>query len=1752
MRKTFLARRCVAALLTLALVISLAPAVFAVDPTITVSPPSGIELEQGGTETLTATVTTNPGETASVTWTSSDNAIATVSGSGMTATVRGVKTGTAGITATATVTTTDATSGATTTKTGTATVSVTVLPKVTLSKSSSNLDIGKTEALKAYVDGKETSTGITWSSDDETVATVKTDGTVTAVGGGTARITATYADAGITVVSSPYTVTVKPLEITVEPSDVSFIAGIPQKMKARVNYDRNALGGRWKFKWSKGVTVTKGNYDGRECAFTVVADQEIDISQWFEVCYYYTIDSKTYTKTVLVDNLGVKFPEIKFDPESINLALGGEQKLTASLVGAEMADPEWAWSVTRGENTVVTIEENQNDKGIVTVKAVGRGEAHIRVAYKSESKEVTNKTCIVTVKPFEAPTVTITPTPGGEELTEGQELTLKAAANPEMTGGWEWTVEPANPDAIEYDSTNMKTDTLKITATEYSKDHKNDITVTAKFKLTGSAAAGAAAADEKNEYTATYRFLVKEADYTLELDKTSLDFDLLKANHQYVTATLTKGGKAQGGKKIIFDKEVKDDDGNIIARVEGNDTTDASGQVALKVTPVGTGSGDFEIRYDLDQTGGFTPSVKKTCKVTVTGPSIRVNPPTLELNTYEKNMAELNAVLTGAGAVDSRNIKWVALKEDGITPSDVVRITYDQGGLCRIEAIKDGKAIVKASYELKGEVSGTISAECAVTVGTYSLTINPSGEVRKEPGETTTVSATVKKIGLNDVTVPNHEKNLSWQISDGTIARFDTASGPLQKNGVRQVKVVGVPGKTGTVTVTARWEYKGNSAEEALTIVFGAPEPESLNFTVSPSTLTLEGGAEGKLSASKPTIKWKDGKTRPAPADFAPTFAWKSSDPKVATVDKDGKVTAISAGEAVITATAKATVNGVEITGEKTAKVTVTVSTKVKSIKITKPSNGSMSMEAGTRETVTVVVDPEGTPYAWTSSDEKVARVEGNTVIAVKPGKATLTVTAGGQSAKLEVTVNGLDQLQDEITVIEGKSVDVGTLFKAYGAAEGKTPTYSPQDPNIASYNSGRIMGNSVGSTSITASVGTYRISFKVNVVADETSTISLPTMYTQTQKTLPFRDFLDRFRAQADGALTHIVGLSVDPAKGTLYYNYSANGESGSGVGAGSYYLSPGTGQRGIAEVTFVPRMNYSGQVVINYTAVTKDNKNVACRIVFDVDPGDGSSAGLFLKTDYNTPLRFRGDDFNRVCRERLGAQLDYVTFSQPSERTGTLYTDYAGVGNYGSVVDPRTHYSRNALDDVWFVPAPGFSGTATVYYTAYAVGGGSFAGQMDITVGVEDGVTISGLAYDISRGGVARFDDADFNRYCRQVLDFGQTVNYVRFDRLPSESEGVLWYDYTSSSDPGSRASTGTSYYYGTRTPRIDWLTFVPASGYTGTIKIPFTGWTTDGDRFTGTVEVNVRGGGTAGDILYICGAGETVRFDDTDFNALSRDITNSSLNYIQFTSLPSGSSGSVYYNNSRASTSTRYRNGSSTPRIDNLSFRASSSFAGAVDIPFEGRSTSGESFRGVVTVATSADAAGSGSTTGASQTIFTDMAGYSDSQKAAVNYLYDHNITRGMTTTQFGPQNSIRRGDFARMLYQAFDLAPVASTKVFTDVPSNAYYAQAVNALHSRGIVSGIGGGLYAPNDTLTRQDAICMVQRAMRSVGWSADDGAASTLYRYSDGGSVAGYAQGAMSFAVQRGILPTGGSWLNPTQPLTRVDMAEIIYRVLAG
>ena len=151
----------------------------------------------GDTADLTETVAPENASDKTVSWSSSDSAVATVD-------TDGVVTGVAEGSATITVTTNDG--GHTAEATVTVTESVT---GVSLDQSEVDFQLtGKTAALTATVSpANAPDTSVTWSSSDESVATVASDGTVTSVGSGTATITVTTNDGGLTAeatVSVPY------------------------------------------------------------------------------------------------------------------------------------------------------------------------------------------------------------------------------------------------------------------------------------------------------------------------------------------------------------------------------------------------------------------------------------------------------------------------------------------------------------------------------------------------------------------------------------------------------------------------------------------------------------------------------------------------------------------------------------------------------------------------------------------------------------------------------------------------------------------------------------------------------------------------------------------------------------------------------------------------------------------------------------------------------------------------------------------------------------------------------------------------------------------------------------------------------------------------------------------------------------------------------------------------------------------------------------------------------------------------------------------------------------------------------------------------------------------------------------------------------------------------------------------------------------------------------------------------------------
>lgn len=150
--------------------------------------PSNLNLDLNGTKTanLTATVNGENNPSQTVTWTSSNTSVATVSSGGV---VTAKATGSATITATSTVDTT---------KTGTCSVSVTDstvhVTSVSLNKNSTSIDVGGSEILTATVlPNNATNKSVNWSTSNANVVTVS-NGTISGVAAGSATITATTVD----------------------------------------------------------------------------------------------------------------------------------------------------------------------------------------------------------------------------------------------------------------------------------------------------------------------------------------------------------------------------------------------------------------------------------------------------------------------------------------------------------------------------------------------------------------------------------------------------------------------------------------------------------------------------------------------------------------------------------------------------------------------------------------------------------------------------------------------------------------------------------------------------------------------------------------------------------------------------------------------------------------------------------------------------------------------------------------------------------------------------------------------------------------------------------------------------------------------------------------------------------------------------------------------------------------------------------------------------------------------------------------------------------------------------------------------------------------------------------------------------------------------------------------------------------------------------------------------------------------------
>ncbi|MBQ9986206.1 MAG: Ig-like domain-containing protein [Oscillospiraceae bacterium] len=165
-------------------------------------------------------------------------------------------------------------------------------------------------------------------------------------------------------------------------------------------------------------------------------------------------------------------------------------------------------------------------------------------------------------------------------------------------------------------------------------------------------------------------------------------------------------------------------------------------------------------------------------------------------------------------------------------------------------------------------------------------------------------------------------------------------------------------------------------------------------------------------------------------------------------------------------------------------------------------------------------------------------------------------------------------------------------------------------------------------------------------------------------------------------------------------------------------------------------------------------------------------------------------------------------------------------------------------------------------------------------------------------------------------------------------------------------------------------------------------------------------------------------------------------------------------------------------------------------------------------------------------------------------SINALADEGIIKGTSENTFSPAANITRADFALLLVRAFKLTS-ENTENFADVAASDYFAPELAIARNTGIVNGIGDNKYAPRNTITRQDMMTIVYRALNSLpleGKVAPE--ATDEVSYPDFASVAEYAKDAVKALIASGLVNGKSGKIAPTDYTTRAEVAVLIKRIL--
>ena len=167
-------------------------------------------------------------------------------------------------------------------------------------------------------------------------------------------------------------------------------------------------------------------------------------------------------------------------------------------------------------------------------------------------------------------------------------------------------------------------------------------------------------------------------------------------------------------------------------------------------------------------------------------------------------------------------------------------------------------------------------------------------------------------------------------------------------------------------------------------------------------------------------------------------------------------------------------------------------------------------------------------------------------------------------------------------------------------------------------------------------------------------------------------------------------------------------------------------------------------------------------------------------------------------------------------------------------------------------------------------------------------------------------------------------------------------------------------------------------------------------------------------------------------------------------------------------------------------------------------------------------------------------------SDWYYSAVDHVVSHGYFNGVGANTFAPNGSMNRAMAVTVLARMFggDLSSYNGKTAFTDVPSDAYYAKAVQWAVDKGIASGTSPTTFSPNSYATREQISVFLYNAVRAFG---DLGSfnGTVLNTFSDKDQVSSWAKIALQWATSNKVINGDGGQIKPQNSTTRAAFATI-------